>query len=179
MFTKLLATIKQQKNGIIFMSKMVLFYAILAGIYEWILIPYTQLDFYLIQTIITHSEILLQFLGYDLIEKSTLFPNLIGIKNSSGVIIGGPCDGLSLFILFSTFIFAFSGKWWMKIVSIVTGISIIHTLNVFRVVALALIVVNAPEQLDFHHSYTFTLFVYGVVFGLWMLRIKVYQWIKK
>jgi len=179
MLAKLIHTIKQQKSGIIFMSKMVLIYAILAGIYDWYLVPHTQIDFYLIQEIINHSESLLRTLGYDLIKKSTLYPNLMGIKNSSGVIIGGPCDGLSLFILYSTFIFAFKGKWWMKIASIFIGVGIIHALNVLRVVSLALIVVYAPDQLDFHHSYTFTLFVYGVVFGLWMLRIKVYKWIKK
>ena len=67
----------------------------------------------------------------------------------------------------------------MKGLSILLGIGLIHALNVSRVVALALIVVYAPDQLDFHHSYTFTLFVYGVVFLLWILRIKIYKWIKK
>lgn len=172
-------TFSKNKSGLIFMLKMVGFYGSLLGIYEWYISPYSNIDYLLIQQIISQGEWVLQGLSYETITPSEMEPNLMGIINTSGVIIGGPCDGLTLFILYSTFILAFNGKWWMKIIFLVLGIVIIHFLNVLRVVALAVIVKNAPDHLDFHHSYTFTLFVYGVVFTLWMLRIKTYQWIKK
>tara|TARA_R110002049_G_scaffold41162_9_gene124386 strand:- start:5209 stop:5748 length:540 start_codon:yes stop_codon:yes gene_type:complete len=173
------AVLRKNKSGVIFMLKMVGFYGALLGVYEWYLSPYTNIDYLLIQQIISQGEWVLQTLGYEILPSSAFEPNLMGIVNTSGVIIGGPCDGLSLFILYSTFVLAFTGKWWMKGISIIIGIGVIHILNVLRVVALAMVVMYAPDQLDFHHSYTFTLFVYGVVFALWMLRIKVYQWIRK
>src|SRR5690606_9841133 len=99
----------------------------------------------------------------------------MGIEGTLGVVIGNPCDGLSLFILFSAFLIVFEGKWWFKAIFIIVGIVLIHFLNVVRVIALAVIVKYSPESLDFHHSYTFTLFVYLCIFLLWMLRIKIYK----
>jgi exosortase family protein XrtF len=179
MLTKLAATYRENIQGFNFILKMVLVYAFFAAIYEWVLSPYTNIDHSLINIIINQSEWLLEQLGYDLLNNSSNTDHLMGIKGSSGVIIGGPCDGLSLFILYSTFIISFKGAWWSKSISIILGVGLIHCLNVLRVMALALIVVYAPDQLDFHHSYTFTLFIYGIVFGMWMIRIKVYQWTKK
>lgn len=179
MLPNLKEKLSKQRSGIIFMVKMVLSYSILLGIYEWYLSPHTRIDFYIIQQIISQGEWILNILGYSTLNSDLNNPNLMGVSNSTGVIIGGPCDGLSLFILYSTFILSFSGKWWTKGISIIIGVGIIHLLNVLRVVALALIVVYAPSQLDFHHSYTFTLFVYGVVFSLWILRIKIYKWTQK
>ncbi|MBR9832577.1 exosortase family protein XrtF [bacterium] len=170
---------QQNKEGFRFILKMIAIYAILSALYHWGLSPYTSIDSELIHIIIAQSEWILSGLGYELISNPSQAQFLMGIQGSSGVIIGGPCDGLSLFILYATFIFSFHGRWWMKGLSIAVGVIIIHSLNVLRVTALALIVVYAPDQLDFHHSYTFTLFVYGIVFLLWMWRIKIYQWIKK
>jgi exosortase family protein XrtF len=169
----------QNKSGVVFMAKMIAIYSLLTGLYTWVLSPHTAIDRLLIQEIINQGVWVLHTLGYETLQDYTPGLYLMGIVNTSGVIIGGPCDGLSLFILYATFILAFTGKWWMKMLFIGVGIGIIHTLNVLRVVALAVIVLYAPDQLDFHHSYTFTLFVYGVVFAFWMLRIKIYQWIKK
>ena len=179
MLSKLKDTYFQNKQGFHFIFKMVLAYGILSAIYEWVLSPYTSIDSGLIHIIIAQSEWILRWMGYELMHTPSQTQFLMGIQGSSGVIIGGPCDGLSLFILYATFILSFKGLWWMKGLSIAVGVIIIHSLNVLRVTALALIVVYAPDQLDFHHSYTFTLFVYGIVFLLWIWRIKIYKWIKK
>ncbi|MEX2379242.1 MAG: archaeosortase/exosortase family protein, partial [Vicingaceae bacterium] len=125
--------------------------------------------------IIDTAEYGLVLLGYDLIASNSLYQYHMGIANTSGVIIGNPCDGLSLFILFTAFVAVFKGKWWFKAIFILLGILLIHILNVIRVIGLALVVKYAPDSLDFHHSYTFTLFVYAFIFLLWMFRIKVYQ----
>jgi len=163
------------KKGLLFIAKIVTIYAVLEGFYSFYLTTETNIDRWLIEIIIAQSEWLLTLMGYQLIDTPLANEFHMGIAGSSGVIIGGPCDGLSLFILFASFIIAFGGKWSFNVLYLILGISFIHFLNIIRVVALALIVVHSPESLDFHHSYTFTLFVYGVVFLLWIWRIQLFQ----
>lgn len=168
--------LKTNKTAVLFVAKMLGAYLILQGLYDYVLSPYTAIDSQLIYAIIGAAEGILQGLGYELIEEATTgYQYHFGIEGTSGVVIGNPCDGLSLFILFTAFLIVFKGKWWFKLLFTGIGILMIHFLNVIRVVSLALIVKYYPESLDFHHSYTFTLFVYGCIFLLWMLRIKIYQ----
>lgn len=175
MLKKLNVEVKNNKKPILFIARMLGLYLILQFLYDYIISPYTEVDARLINSIIATAESGLELLGYDLLPSNSLYTYHMGIKGTSGVIIGNPCDGLSLFILFTSFIIVFKGKWWFKTLFTFLGIILIHLLNVGRVMALAIIVKYYPETLDFHHSYTFTLFVYACIFLLWVLRIKVYQ----
>ena len=157
------------------MGKMCGLFLLLHGSYEYILSPYTGIDSWLINLIINQAEHLLVLMGYTLLEPNSMYTQHLGVLGSSGVVIGNPCDGLSLFILFVSFLAVFKGKIWFKTLFISLGIVLIHFLNVSRVLALALIVVYSPESLDFHHKYSFTLFVYLVIFFLWYWRINIYK----
>jgi len=172
---ELLANVKQNKKAILFVLSMLGIYFALQFTYDYGISPNTTVDSKLIGLIISQAESILQFAGYELLSPDPQYGSHMGIKDTSGVVIGNPCDGLSLFILFTSFLLVFSGKWWFKIIYILLGVGLIHFLNVLRVVALALIVKYSPESLDFHHSYTFTLFIYSIIFLVWMLRIKVYS----
>lgn len=163
------------KKALYFVLKLVGLYLLLQGIYDYYITPYTTLDNWLINFIITGAEWGLLQLGFELLPANSLYTHHLGIAGTSGVIIGTPCDGLSLFILFTSFVVIFKGKWWSKSLFILPGILLIHFLNVIRVVALAIVVKYSPDYLDFHHSYTFTLFVYLCIFLLWVFRIKVYE----
>lgn len=171
----LLLNLKKNKKAIVFVASMLGVYLFFQSLYDYVISPNTSVDAALIELIISQSEGILQFLGYELLTPNPMYTDHMGIKDTAGVIIGTPCDGLSLFILFTSFLLVFSGKWWFKIIYILLGIGLIHFLNVLRVVALALVVKYSPESLDFHHSYTFTLFIYSIIFLVWMLRIKLYQ----
>lgn len=175
MFNEFLTTLKENKKAIIFVASMLGIYLALQSIYDYGISPNTQIDSSLIDLIISQSEGLLQLMGYELLIPDPTYENHMGIAETSGVVIGNPCDGLSLFILFTSFLIVFSGKWWFKVLYILLGIVLIHLLNVLRIVALALIVKYSPQSLDFHHSYTFTLLIYSIIFAVWMLRIKIYQ----
>ncbi len=169
------AWITSNKSALTFVLKLLLGYLALQFTYDYIISPYTSLDFWLINSIIDSSEKLLELMGYSLLESNLLYQYHMGIEGTSGVIIGNPCDGLSLFILFTAFLIVFKGKWWFKLTFTIGGVVLIHFLNVIRVTSLALIVKYAPDSLDFHHSYTFTLFVYACIFFLWVLRVNIYQ----
>jgi len=150
-------------------------YLLLQGLYDYFLSPKTSIDTILIELLISQSENVLTALNYNLLEPNPIYVNHLGISGTSGVIIGNPCDGLSLFILYISFILIFKGKWWFKIIAIGIGVSLIHILNLIRIISLALIVKYYPNWLDFHHSYTFTLIIYACIFILWLLRVKIYQ----
>lgn len=171
-FTKLYS---ENKVAILFILKLAISFLILYILYEYVLSVYTGVNDALINTIMKHSEQLLVFMNYDLLESSYSYQHHIGIKGTSGVVIGDPCNGISLFILYSSFIMVFKGKWWFKLISIAVGIFSIYLMNVIRIVALSIIVKYSPESLQFHHSYTFTLIVYAFIFILWVIRIKVYE----
>ena len=69
----------------------------------------------------------------------------------------------------------YPGSWKKKLWFIPFGIITIHLINVLRIIGLALTVFYFPdpELLDFNHTYTFTVLVYGYVFYLWFLWSKI------
>lgn len=89
--------------------------------------------------------------------------------------VGRGCNALELFVLFAGFIMAFPGAIKNKVWYIMAGIVVIHLLNVCRVAALAVIQFKAPQYLDFNHRYTFTFLVYGVIFILWIIWVKLFS----
>jgi exosortase family protein XrtF len=147
----------------------------------WILVydnwlhPQGELDIWAIDQIVWMAGGLLQLLGFELTGENPLLGGIrtLGIGGSDGVWIGDPCNGVSLFALFTGFILAFPGPWKTKLWFIPMGILAIHLINVIRVVALVIVEYYYPESLDFNHTYTFTVLVYSLVFVLW------YWWIKK
>jgi len=175
MSNTILKEFHRNRKAIFFVLKLIGSYLLLQLFYDYVLSVYTGLDHWLINTIINTAEGGLQLLGYELLPTNSMYQYHMGIAGTIGIVIGNPCDGLSLFILYTAFIAVFKGKWWLKSIFIGVGILLIHFLNVIRVIALAMVVKYYPETLDFHHSYTFTLFVYLFIFLLWVWRIKIYQ----
>ena len=118
------------------------------------------------------SGFILESLGFNLISESEISSiRTIGIDGTHGLWIGDPCNGLTLFALFTGFVLVYPGNWKKKAWFIPFGIATIHMLNIVRIVGLTLTVYffPDPEILDFNHTYTFTILVYGYVFYLWFL----------
>lgn len=159
-------------KALFFVIKFFALFLSLEGTYRYILTNKTSIDDYIINLLISQTNAALEFLGYPLLNDSTSY--LVGIEGTSGVIIGAPCDGISLFILFSSFIIVFKGKVWFKLIYCLAGIALIYLINLFRIVGLTLVVKYQPQNLEFHHSYFFTLLVYSFIFLLWLLRFRIY-----
>jgi len=144
-------------------------YLILYLIHQFIVRRHTFYDQQFIGTIVKGTDHVLRLLGYKtFLVLQDLDFQVIGIDGSSGVWVGSNCNAISLFILFTVFIAWYPGlqkaKWWF----IPFGIISIHLLNILRVASLALIANYYPKYLDFNHSYTFTFFIYGYIFFLWV-----------
>jgi exosortase/archaeosortase family protein len=133
------------------------------------------------------------YLNYNIADLTIKFFSLFGVEtfmdiesdhvrvflsNSdySGVWVGDNCNGFKLFSIFSIFILAFpTNNWRSKLWYIPLGLIIVHLANIIRIMALILINDANPSYLDFNHDYTFTIFVYGIIFGLWWWWLKKYS----
>jgi exosortase family protein XrtF len=89
------------------------------------------------------------------------------------------CSGQVLYPLFIGFIVATPGKIKDKVMISLAGSIVIFIVNAIRVLALCLIKIHAPSYLAFNHKYTFTIIVYGCIFGMWMIWIKYFVHLAK
>ena len=85
------------------------------------------------------------------------------------------CNALSVMILFTAFIIAFTGKWKHTILFILSGIVLIHILNVIRIALLSAALFHFPEYEHILHGVIFPLFIYGVVFILWVIWVNKFS----
>ncbi|MCL5130140.1 exosortase family protein XrtF [Algibacter sp. L4_22] len=89
------------------------------------------------------------------------------------------CNGLSVLILFVSFIVAFSGKLKTTILYILSGSVIIYVVNVLRIVILSIGIYSYPKQSEFLHSVVFPAIIYGVVFLLWVFWVNRFSKLSK
>jgi exosortase family protein XrtF len=148
-----------------FLIKALLLYAAWFLVYELWLHPRQTLDLWVIDITIAMSKWILELLGYTVFTGSE---RLIGIDGVPGLWVGDNCNGLVLFALFTGFVIAYPGPVMRKLVYIPVGILILQILNVIRIVVLAIIQTYSLEMTQFNHTYTFTIIIYGTIFGLWM-----------
>ena len=81
------------------------------------------------------------------------------------------CNGVSVIILFSAFIFAFGTKAKPAIFFALAGAAIIHVLNVVRIALLTIGIYEYPQYKVFLHDIVFPGIIYGTVFLLWLLWV--------
>ena len=131
----------------------------------------TKIDDYVIDNLVVSGEKILTSLGYFISDYSMdgQFRTHFGIAGTNGVTIGAPCDGIILFALFTVFMISYPGPIRHKLWFTPLGLLLIHFLNIARVTGLALIVYYNEGWLAFNHDYTFTIFVYAVVFVRWLI----------
>ena len=165
----------QDKFIALFILKAVGLYLIWFLIYDNWLLKDGFVDHFLINHLVSSTEFILKSMGYLVFTYS----DAVGIDGTHGVLIGTPCNGLSLFALFAGFIIIFPGKWKQKLIFIPIGLLAIHILNIIRLVGLALVVVYYPNSLQFNHKYTFTIIVYAFIFLLWMIWVNKFALKKK
>jgi len=85
------------------------------------------------------------------------------------------CNGISVIVLFISFIVAFSGRLKNTLVFIFGGSLIIYLLNVLRVAALTVLLYYYPEQSHMIHGVLFPLIIYGLVFLLWVIWVNKFS----
>lgn len=175
----MLQKLKQNKFQY-FIIKASLLYGSCYFLYEFILKRLTKGDQLFVRQIINLCQWILEQMGYKTFASRDVNDmQVFGIDGSNGVWIGGPCNGITLMFLFAIFVIAYPGSIKNKLWYVPLGILIVHTINIIRIIALALISYYNYEYLDFNHTYTFTFLAYSTVFGLWMLWVNKFSNTKK
>lgn len=81
------------------------------------------------------------------------------------------CNGLSIIILFLSFIVAFSGKLKTTFFYILAGSVLIYVVNLLRIVILTIGLYHFPQYEDILHTVIFPAIIYGLVFLLWIFWV--------
>lgn len=163
-----------------FILKAASLYSLCYLVYEFFIKRYTLVDQLFIRKIINLCSWLLESFGYKTFaSRETNDFQVFGIDGSQGVWVGGGCNGITLMFLFAIFVIAYPGNTKNKLWYLPLGILLVHSVNIIRIIALAMIAYYAPEYLNFNHTYTFTFVAYSIVFGLWMLWVNKFSETKK
>jgi exosortase family protein XrtF len=165
---------------LLFLGKFLLIYLLLTFVYESYLNQFDARKFEVdgfTQLVAQHTKNAMLFFNFDgNIAPNTKEPavNLFYNQRHMARIIEG-CNGLSVVILFISFVFAFSGKIKTTVLYIIGGILIIYILNVARIALLSILLYSFPEQEHILHGVLFPLFIYGVVFLLWIIWVNKFS----
>lgn len=121
------------------------------------------------------SSAILESFGY----SSNLAPYklddgiLLTIDNKYSVSIVEGCNSISVVILFVSFIIAFAQSLKKTFLFLFAGAVLIYVVNIFRIAILVVLLHTFPEFEHILHSVIFPGIIYGMVFILWMVWVKM------
>jgi exosortase/archaeosortase family protein len=120
------------------------------------------------QVFIASSWIVENIIGYDITTKATTmyFPD------NGYIDVNTSCSGLKQFYQWTVLILLFPGPWKHKLWYIPAGIIVIHLINIFRIVALSIILMLNPDIWDFCHMWILRPFFYVVIFIMWVIWVE-------
>ena len=85
------------------------------------------------------------------------------------------CNAISIIILFTSFVLSFFAKFKTTLLFILAGIVIIYVMNIARIAVLAIGIYEYPQHSEFLHSIVFPLIIYGTVFLLWIIWVRIFS----
>jgi len=169
-----------------FLIRAFILFAVWKGLYLFFWSDKRTIDDPLTQLVSKHSVFVL----------NTILPNhqfsakpKIALKNFEGEIqvsrvsmiycdgkaimnIADECNGLELFVLYFGFLIAMPATIKRKLLFGLSGIFIIHAVNILRCVGLGLLLMNWDAYFDIAHHYIFKIMIYSVIFLLWVIFSK-------
>lgn len=83
------------------------------------------------------------------------------------------CNALSIIILFVAFVVAFAQRFRKTFFFILAGTVIIYAINILRIAILTIALYRYPAHEQTLHEVVFPGIIYGVVFLLWMLWVRI------
>lgn len=172
------------KPFLLFLGKFLLTYLLLTFVYESYLGQFdankNETDSFTLLVSNQTEDVLLLFNCDVKTVPNSKEPSEILYYNQKPIarIIEG-CNALSVIILFTSFIIAFSGKIKPTVLYIIGGSILIHILNIFRIALLCVLIYYYPKQQHFWHGVAFPLFIYGVVFVLWIIWVNKFSYYAK
>lgn len=171
-----------QKNKAVIQFLLVFFgsYLLLAVSYKLYLEYYASSEIIpdpITTLVALQSEAILQTIGYDTFTIPYLKNESIrlALNNRFVVRVNEGCNGISVLILFTSFVLAFFSGWKKTILFLFAGTVLIYVLNILRIVLITMGIYHYPQYTDLLHDILFPVFIYGVVFSLWIVWVKQYR----
>lgn len=120
------------------------------------------------------------WLAYHVYLNSSWFLDLIAVKHIAAdntlifpgtgyVAVVKSCSGLKQFYQILFLFLLFPGPWKHKTWYIPASLLLMYLVNVFRIVALSLVLFVWPDLWDFIHSWVLRPFFYVVIFAEWVV----------
>lgn len=106
-------------------------------------------------------------------------PYAVGGEGIGRVSLGNYCLGVQLFWFIGAIIALSKGIWWRKILFIASGIFIIFSFNVWRIVGLCYAIHHYPGKFNFNHDYVFNFAMYAIIFLMIWLWNKYFSGVPK
>jgi exosortase family protein XrtF len=166
------------KPFLLFLGTFFFTYILLTFLYQFFLNSYASGKVDVItQLVAQNSERLLS--GFDksvFIQEDSKEPFFTLYFHQKGLVrIVEGCNGISLIILFISFVVAFSGNLKNTLLFIFGGSLLIYVLNVLRIAVLSILIYRFPNQVHLLHGVLFPLVIYGVVFMLWIVWVNKFS----
>lgn len=83
------------------------------------------------------------------------------------------CNAISIIILFIAFVIAFAEKFKKTFLFLFAGAVLIYCVNIVRIVLLSILLFEYPQHLELLHGVVFPAIIYGMVFLLWMVWVRM------
>jgi exosortase family protein XrtF len=166
------------KPFLLFLGTFFFTYILLTFLYQFFLDSYERGNADAITRLVAqNSEILLSrfdksvFILED--SKEPFFTLYFHQKGLVRIVEG--CNGISLIILFISFVVAFSGNLKNTLLFVFSGSLLIYVLNVLRIAVLSILIYRFPNQLHLLHGVLFPLVIYSAVFMLWIVWVNKFS----
>lgn len=98
---------------------------------------------------------------------------LLTVDNKYSVSIVEGCNSINVIILFVSFIIAFTENLKKTLLFFLAGAVLIYGVNILRIAILVVALYRFPQYENLLHSVVFPGIIYGMVFILWMVWVKM------
>ncbi len=169
---------KKYKNVIRFVVLFLGTYLILTVFYSFYLSVSNSSAYppdYLTNLVAKQSSALINGFGYnaEVIPHETETSMKLFVNQQPLARIVEGCNAISIIILFIAFIISFAEKFKKTFLFIIAGIVLVYSVNVLRISILAIALYKYPQYSETLHGVVFPAIIYGMVFLLWMIWVKM------
>lgn len=93
-------------------------------------------------------------------------------ENNGFIGVNMSCSGFKQILQLVLLFLIYPGPWKHKIWYIPVGMLLVYGVNLFRIIALSVVVVNWPDYFDLTHDYIIRAMFYVVIFILWVIWVE-------
>jgi len=130
---------------------------------------------YFTHIVAKQSSTLIEWMGYasKIEDHKAEASQKLFVNNEYMVRIVEGCNAASIIILFISFIIAFAEKLKKTVLFLLFGGLLIYIVNLIRIAVLTIMYYEYPQYQELLHSLVFPAIIYGMVFLLWMLWVRM------